>query len=290
MGIWFITAYFPQLEREKSRSFDFFGFLCMGIGLASLLYFFDVLISPDVSVHLKWAAAMVFSICALTYLWHASRIEHPIISGALWHIQRFRVMSIASLVMRLSLSSMPFLMPLFLQTSLGWSAFQAGMMFIPVALGSMLSKQCVVFIVEHFSEKPRLILNGLGSSLTMMVLAESTLHFHPVIVLLALFLNGFFGSNQYNMMNTAAYSVLENKLLSEGSTIYSMIIQVGMSFGIALAGMLMITLVGHANLSMNLPAWAFNRVIWIGSFIPFCAMFLFTRVHPNEHIHGNNQH
>ncbi len=56
---------------------------------------------------------------------------------------------------RIGSGMLPFMTPVFLQIGLGFSPFHAGLMMIPMVLGSMGMKRIVVQIVNRFWLSPR---------------------------------------------------------------------------------------------------------------------------------------
>ncbi|MDR8345933.1 multidrug transporter subunit MdtD, partial [Acinetobacter baumannii] len=63
---------------------------------------------------------------------------------------------------RIGSGMLPFMTPVFLQIGLGFSPFHAGLMMIPMVLGSMGMKRIVVQVVNRFGYRRVLVASTLG--------------------------------------------------------------------------------------------------------------------------------
>ena len=64
---------------------------------------------------------------------------------------------------------LPFMTPVFLQIGLGFSPFHAGLMMIPMVLGSMGMKRIVVQVVNRFGYRRVLVFSTLGLALVSLL-------------------------------------------------------------------------------------------------------------------------
>ncbi len=81
--------------------------------------------------------------CFVAYGLHSTCVAKPIFSLELFKIHTFSVGLLSNLFARIGSGAMPYLIPLLLQVSLGYTAFQAGLMMLPVAAAGMASKRLV---------------------------------------------------------------------------------------------------------------------------------------------------
>src|SRR5690606_28823434 len=80
------------------------------------------------------------AICGLLYLWHARRVEHPILDLSLLRIPTFAISILGGNLCRFTVGATPFLLALLLQVGFGMSAFSAGMVTFTSAAGALLMK------------------------------------------------------------------------------------------------------------------------------------------------------
>jgi predicted MFS family arabinose efflux permease len=153
---------------------------------------------------------------------------------------------VGGLSTRLGISGMFLLLVLFLQVGCGWSPLMAGLMMVPQALGSISAKWVVNRALVHFGYRRLLLGNTVIVALLLAafaLLGPTT----PVWAIAALtFCYGCFAGLQYTAMNTLIYHDLDIRHASMASSMASTVQYLAMSFGIALATLLMQALLqGH---------------------------------------------
>lgn len=171
--------------------------------------------------------------------------------------------------------------PVFLQIGLGFSPFHAGLMMIPMVLGSMGMKRIVVQVVNHFGYRRVLVATTLGLSLVTLLFMTTALLGWYYVLPFVLFLQGMVNSTRFSSMNTLTLKDLPDNLASSGNSLLSMIMQLSMSIGVTIAGLLLGLLVRSMSASTAAPP---NRlyVHWLSmAFIIALPAFIFARV-PND--------
>ncbi|MGQ3892615.1 DHA2 family efflux MFS transporter permease subunit [Legionella sp. CNM-4043-24] len=217
---------------------DKFGFVLFGSGLATLTYGLATLSESDIE---NGESILVISLAVfllLYYTWHSRNKAHPIANVSLLSCRTFRVSALGNLLSRTGFGGVPFLLPLLLQISLGYSPQLSGMLLAPTALGVLLIKPMSLPILRVLGYKQVLILNTflVGLSLCSFALInEST----PIwFIALLTFLYGFLISMQYTAMNSLAYANIAQRDTGAATSIMSTIQQLAQSFGVAIAAIL----------------------------------------------------
>ncbi len=126
-----------------------------------------------------------------------------------------------------------------LQIGLGFSPFHAGLMMIPMVLGSMGMKRIVVQIVNRFGYRRVLVATTLGLALVSLLFMSVALLGWYYLLPLVLLLQGMVNSARFSSMNTLTLKDLPDTLASSGNSLLSMIMQLSMSIGVTIAGMLL---------------------------------------------------
>ena len=131
---------------------------------------------------------------------------------------------------------MPFMIPLLLQVSLGYTPAQAGVMLIPVAAAAILSKRIGPPLIRRAGYRRVLLVNTLlvGATITSFGLIGAATPTWLLILQLACF--GAVNSLQFTAMNTITLFDLEGPNASSGNSLLSMIMMLSMSLGVAVAG------------------------------------------------------
>lgn len=102
--------------------------------------------------------------------------------------------------------------PVFLQIGLGFSPFHAGLMMIPMVLGSMGMKRIVVQVVNRFGYRRVLVATTLGLSLVTLLFMTTALLGWYYVLPFVLFLQGMVNSTRFSSMNTLTLKDLPDNL------------------------------------------------------------------------------
>jgi len=237
LGILLATRYIPDVRVEKHERFDVVGVILAGLGIGGMAFGLSVLGLN----FLPWyvVIALVFGGgCFLTaYLAHARRTENPALDLSLFRLPTFFASVGGGFIFRLGLGALPFLLPLMLQIGFGMTPFQSGMITFATALGAMGMKWAVAFILRRFGFKNILVINSLTSSAFLAVCAGFTAATPVALMVLLLFVGGFFRSLQFTSINTIAYAEVEPERVGRATALVSVAQQLAVSSGVALGAM-----------------------------------------------------
>lgn len=243
--LWLMPNYTMQ-----TRRFDIFGFVLLAAGMATLTLALDGQKGLGIST-LTLGLLIVIGITAiLWYLWHARDNDRALFSLALFRNTTYRIGLLGSFVGRLGSGMLPFMTPVFLQIGLGFSPFHAGLMMIPMVLGSMGMKRIVVQVVNYFGYRRVLVASTLGLALISLVFMAVALMGWYYVLPLVLFFQGMINSTRFSSMNTLTLKDLPDELASSGNSLLSMIMQLSMSVGVTVAGLLL-GMYGQQHLSAD---------------------------------------
>ena len=221
-------------------------------------------------------------VALMLYLIHARNNARALFSLKLFRTRTFSLGLAGSFAGRIGSGMLPFMTPVFLQIGLGFSPFHAGLMMIPMVLGSMGMKRIVVQVVNRFGYRRVLVATTLGLSLvTLLFMATALLGWYYVLPFV-LFLQGMVNSTRFSSMNTLTLKDLPDKLASSGNSLLSMIMQLSMSIGVTIAGLLL-GLFGSQHVSVDSGATqTVFMYTWLSmAFLIALPAFSFARV-PND--------
>jgi EmrB/QacA subfamily drug resistance transporter len=238
LGCWATWRYMPNLRGPLHR-FDVQGFLLFGMAMVLVSLALQGLGEKSLS----FALALFMLIAGLAlfggYWLHAARSPRPLFSLALFRIHSFSVGIIGNLFARLGTGGIPFLTPLFLQLALGYSPARAGMMMIPTALGAMTSKLFVNKLVIRFGYQRVLVVNTVLVGAMIASYALLTAETPVWWLCIQFFAFGIINSIQFSAMNTVTLKDLGNDTASSGNSLLSVMMQLSMSLGVAIAAALL---------------------------------------------------
>jgi EmrB/QacA subfamily drug resistance transporter len=251
-------AFMPDAKVTQTGRFDTGGYLLLAASMVMISLGLDGLSGLGMR-HAVVMLLVIFGLINLGAYWlRALRHPAPIFSPELFKVNSFRVGIMGNLFARIGSGSMPFLIPLLLQVNLGYSALEAGMMMIPVAIAGMTIKRIGTSIIKLFGYRKVLIMNTVfvGMMIVSFSLFSESEPFWLRILHLAIF--GAANSLQFTAMNTVTLKDLTGPLASSGNSLLSMVMMLAMGLGVAAAGGLLATfseVLGHAATGQSLPAF-----------------------------------
>jgi len=247
-GVWMNRRDMPDYRLEHANRFDFLGFLLFAATSALLLTASELAGAKPVPWERIGLCATVALLLGALYVWHSRRTAYPVADLTLLRVRSVWVALAGGLFTRLGISGMFLLLVLFLQVGCGWSPLAAGLMMVPQALGSISAKWVISRALVHFGYRRLLLGNTLMVALLLAAFALLGATSPVWVIALLTFLYGGFSGLQYTAMNTLIYNDLDIKHASMASSMASTAQYLAMSFGIALATLLMEGLLqGHAH-------------------------------------------
>jgi EmrB/QacA subfamily drug resistance transporter len=248
VGLWLNQREMPEYRLATANRFDLLGFLLFAAASALLLAASEF--AADQNIRWSWMGSLVAMAIVFggAYVWHSRRTDHPVADLTLLRVRSVWVALSGNLLTRLGVSGMFLLIVLFLQVGCGWSPLMAGLMMVPQALGSITAKPLVNRALIRFGYRRLLFGNTLIVALLLALFALLGPHTPMLLIALLVFVYGGFMGMQYTVMNTLIYADLDVKYASMASSMASTTQYLSMSFGIALATLLMQTLLhGQGN-------------------------------------------
>jgi EmrB/QacA subfamily drug resistance transporter len=236
--------YMPDSRNPDTAPFDLAGYLLLAVGMVALTISLDGLADLGFG-HAIVLVLLVLSFgCFVAYGLHAVRTPQPIFSLDLFKIHTFSVGLLGNLFARIGSGAMPYLIPLLLQVSLGYSAFDAGLMMLPVAAAGMLSKRIVTGVIMTHGYRRVLVVNTVLVGLAMASFALTSAHQPMWLRLVQLALFGGINSIQFTAMNTLTLKDLGTGGASSGNSLFSLVQMLSMSLGVTIAGAILATFTG----------------------------------------------
>ncbi|MDY0926093.1 multidrug transporter subunit MdtD [Pantoea trifolii] len=223
----------------QTRRFDFLGFVLLAVGMATLTLALDGQRSSGGSPLLLGLLILVGVFSLLFYLMHGRNNDNALFSLKLFDNRIYSIGLLGSFTGRIGSGMLPFMTPIFLQVGLGYSPFHAGLMMIPMVLGNMGTKRVVVRIVNLFGYRNALVGATLALALVVLLFPLVALLGWIWLLPMVLLLQGMVNAIRFSSMNTLTLKELPDDLASSGNSLLSMIMQLSMSIGVTVAGLLL---------------------------------------------------
>jgi EmrB/QacA subfamily drug resistance transporter len=236
-GLYLVGRHLPDYREPHTPPLDLAGLLLFGSGIALLSYVLEVFGEHRLD-GATIAALLALSLALLAgYGVHASRALDPLLNLALFRIRTFRAAVSGGFFTRISISGIPFLLPLLLQVGLGYSPIQAGLVMMSQAFAAMGLKMIMPRILARFGYRAVLVSNTVMLGVLILLFATIAPATPLWLIVLQVSAFGLFSSIQYTSMNTLVYADVSGAAASDASTIASTGQQLSISFAVAVASL-----------------------------------------------------
>lgn len=238
LGIWASGKVMSNTKGEAEK-LDWTGFLLFAFGLVGLTLGLDLLGESHRNPIMTYSSLALGIGLLIIYCLYAKGNEKAILPLSLFRTRTFSLGMSANLFIRLSSSGVPFLLPLMFQLSFGYSAEMSGWLLAPIALMSVLFKTLIGRILNKFGYKTTLISSALlmaGAVISMAWLNEQT---SVAWIVFNLMWYGACMSMIFTAINTLTVGDLSQQQSGTGSTVLSIVQQVGIGFGIAVSSIIL---------------------------------------------------
>lgn len=222
--------------RDQSRSSGFLGFILSAAGLTFLLAALELSVKWDgglLPIISMLAAGIVLSVMATR---HFLAVDNPLLNLSAFRIQTFSMSTLsAGTACRMAINATPFLLPLLFQLGFGLSSIAAGTYLLVYFLGNFSMKAVTTPLLRFFGFRNVLGVNGLIAALSIVACGFLSPAMPPFFIHALLFLAGLSRSMEFTALNTLAFADIGPAQRSSASTLSSMLQQVSMLLGVAVA-------------------------------------------------------
>ena len=288
IGLVAASKYMPVGEKMPPRGFDLLGYLMLAAGMALVSLAVEGLASGGGMRGASALIMLVFGLACLCGYWlHALRKPEPLFAPELFTVRTLRVGLLGNLFSRLGSSAMPFMMPLVLQVSLGFSPMHAGMMMLPTVIGSMTMKRFVTKVIYHYGYRQVLVSNTAVLALLIASFAFISPNVPTPVLIVQLLIFGAINSLQFSAMNTVTLKDLLPHFASSGNSLLSMVQMLSMGMGVAIAGAVLAGFQTHlGSATANDTLWAFRATFIVMGLLTLAATVLFMQLPEKEQTAG----
>ena len=240
MGIAAGALVLREYRSPERQPFDMLGFGSLAIGLAALL----LALSNGNSAWNTggWTSGFILTCFGVAIVAGAFffatefTVPHPLIQMRLFRSRNFAVSNVVLFVFGVGMFGSNFLLPIYLQDSLGYTPLQAGLIFLPVGLLQGLAAPLAGMFADRFDARVPAAL-GLGLlAFTLYEFSSFSLLTPHGQVLQPVYLRGIAMGLLFAPLTTIALSEVSTRQMAQASGLINVIRQVGGSFGVALFG------------------------------------------------------
>lgn len=254
-----------EYKNKKVRKFDTIGFVSAIIFLPLLLYALSQ--GNTASNSEGWGAPYILACFAISliamvvFVTQELTISEPLLDIRLLGNRNFGISSLVMLLFSVGVFGGTFLLPLYLQNSLGYTALQAGSVFLPVGIIQGVMAPTAGFLTNKINPKWILITGLVLLGLSFLLYSKFSFLTERSYIMLGLYLRGFGMGMIFTPLSTISLSQIPREKMAQASGVTNTIRQIGGSLGVAiLTTMLTSRTTFHNNiyneaLSANAPAY-----------------------------------
>jgi DHA2 family multidrug resistance protein len=224
----------PYIKNQKPGRIDYIGFGLMALGLAALQIVFDKGQEDDwFSSSFIIRTALIAGIALTAFVIWELRSKDPIVNLRVLRNRNFAVGTALIAVMGIVLYGTIALLPLFLQTLLGYPALESGLAVSPRGIGAVISMVVVGRLVGKIDGR-YLIMFGFGlTGLATYLLGDIDLQISVGNIAWPQVLSGLAIGFVFVPLTVMATGTLTNEQIGNATGIFNLMRNIGGSFGIA---------------------------------------------------------
>ncbi|MBW7921075.1 MAG: multidrug efflux MFS transporter [Rubellimicrobium sp.] len=249
-------AFFMPHGMTRARRFDIFGFAMLALAVGGLQLLLDRgeavdwFESPEIWIYLGLTISGFW-----VFVIHALTAGEPFIDLRIFRDRNFVMGNVFMFVIGLTLFSGLALLPPLLQNLMGYPVITTGIVMAPRGIGTMLSMVVVGRLVDRLG--PRLLVfAGLSlSCVSLWMMTGFETGMDDRLVILSGVVQGFGMGFVFVPLTTLAFATLSPALRGDGTSVFSLVRNMGSGIGISLVTTVLTRMLGvnHAELASRLP-------------------------------------
>lgn len=235
----FVTVVLQKEYKARTvQPFDIPGFITSGIFLPLFMYGLSEVNSSTntqgwnspVVLGSMWISALMF----ILFIYIELTVKHPLINLRIFKDRNFTLANVMMFIFGVGMFGSTFLIPLYLQNNLGYSALQAGMFFIPVGIIQGFCSPTAGVLGQKIN--PKILIAG---GLILMALSFYLNIFLSFLtekwyIMMSLYLRGIGMGILFTPLLTLSLARISVVQMAQASSITNIVRQMGGSFGVAI--------------------------------------------------------
>jgi DHA2 family multidrug resistance protein len=224
----------PPYIRRASRGIDYWGIGFLVVGIGALQVVLDKGQEEDwFASHWLTALAVVSAAGIVLFIIHELRTPNPIVHLRVFKIRTYSAGVFLMTVLGFVLYGSMLLLPIFLQTLLGYPALEAGIAMAPRGLGSFLMMPLVGTVLSKFDPRKVLAAGLVGASWTLYALSRLNLNAGYWDIFWPQFIQGASLAMLFVPLTTATMDPLPKEEMGNATSMFNLMRNIGGSIGIA---------------------------------------------------------
>lgn len=238
MAIMMIIAFIedPPYARAQARTaIDYWGFALLAIWISALQIILDKGQQEDwLASHLIRTLAVIGVVGLVAFIWRELATEHPIVDLRVWKNRNFAMGTMMMTLLGIVLYGCTVLLPLFLQTVMGYPALQSGLTVSPRGFGSIAGMMLVGWLLGFMDGRKLIVIGFCILAYSTNLFGALSLDVASSNVMWPNIFNGFATALIFVPLTTLTMGTLANDQMGNATGIFNLMRNVGGGVGIAM--------------------------------------------------------
>jgi MFS transporter, DHA2 family, multidrug resistance protein len=232
-----------EYKNKHVKKFDIAGFVSASLFLPLILYALTE--SAAVTNTQGWhspevlACLVISGIALAVFLTVELTIDHPLMDLRLLGNYNFGISNLLMLIFGMGMFGSTFLLPMYLQNSMGYTAIQAGAVFLPVGIIQGLVSPIAGWVGDKTNAKIPMVLGISLLAFSFFVNSKLSFLSEHNYIMISLYLRGFAMGIMFTPLSSIALIEIPREKMAQASGLFNIIRQLGGSFGVALLATLL---------------------------------------------------
>jgi DHA2 family multidrug resistance protein len=226
----------PPYIRRQSGGIDYWGMGLLAVGVGALQIVLDKGQEEDWLASYWITALGVVAVAGIViFVIHEIRTRDPVVHLRVFQVRTYSAGVFLMTVLGFVLYGSMLLVPIFLQTLLGYPALDAGVAMAPRGLGSFLMMPVVGTVLGRFDPRKVLAVGLVGASYTLYSLSRLNLNAGYWDIFWPQFIQGASLAMLFVPLTTATMDPIPREEMGNATSMFNLMRNIGGSMGIASA-------------------------------------------------------
>ncbi|HZT70028.1 MAG TPA: DHA2 family efflux MFS transporter permease subunit [Terriglobia bacterium] len=226
----------PHYIRRTTSRVDYWGIGMLAVGIGALQIILDKGQEKDwFSSNLITRLSVISAVALIAFIIYELVVAHPVVDLRVFKERTYSAGVFLMTTLGFVLYGSLVILPIFLQTILGYPALQAGVAMFPRGLGSFIAMPFVGAIMSRFDPRKLLVFGLTACSISLVMLGSLNLNVGYWEIASAQFLQGLSLGFLFVPLTTVTMDPIPNEKMGNATSIFNLMRNIGGSMGIALS-------------------------------------------------------
>jgi DHA2 family multidrug resistance protein len=227
-----------EYKNRHTKKFDIAGFISAVLFLPLMLY--ALAESASKTNTEGWHSPVVLicfvisTLALAVFLTVELTSDHPLIELRLLRNYNFGISNIMMFVFGMGMFGSTFLLPVYLQNSMGYTAIQAGSVFLPVGIIQGSVSPIAGWVGDKTNAKIPILLGISLLALSFFINSKLSFLTERDYVMMSLYIRGFAMGIMFTPLSSVALLEIPREKMAQASGMFNIIRQLGGSYGVAI--------------------------------------------------------